>query len=74
MHHHSALKFVTPGQRHRGEDAAILTQRRLLYEKSKEQLPGRWSGETRNWEPVKTVSLNPGKPVKKEEDLKQKAV
>jgi len=45
VHRHSALKFVTPGQRHRGDDIAILEQRRLLYEVAKDRLPGRWSGK-----------------------------
>lgn len=70
-HRHSGLKFVTPGQRHRGEDIAILEKRRQLYDAAKIQCPGRWSGKTRNWEPVKTVYLNPGKPVKMEVELKQ---
>ena len=73
VHRHSTLKFVTPGQRHRGEDIAILKRRHLLYETAKANSPGRWSGETRNWTPVENVYLNPGKPVKKEEQLKQKA-
>jgi putative transposase len=29
-HRHRALKFVTPGQRHRGEDHALLARRRHL--------------------------------------------
>ena len=73
VHRHSALKFVTPGQRHRGEDINILEQRHLLYEAAKECLPGRWSGTTRNWTPIETVYLNPGKPEKKEIELKQNA-
>jgi transposase InsO family protein len=73
IHRHSALRFVTPGQRHRGEDIAILEQRRALYEASKLQHPERWSGPIRNWEPEETVYLNPGKPTRKEVDLKQKA-
>ena len=73
IHHHSALRFVTPGQRHRGEETAILEQRHVLYEAAKAQRPERWSGPTRNWEPEKTVYLNPGKPMKKEVDLQQKA-
>ncbi len=71
IHCHSALKFVTPGQRHRGEDIAILEQRHILYEAAKARLPGRWSGKTRNWTPVEIVYLNPGKPAKEEVDLKQ---
>ncbi len=72
-HRHSALKFVTPDQRHRGEDGAILQQRHALYEAAKLQRPQRWSGPTRNWEPEDTIYLNPGKPMITEVDLKQKA-
>ena len=72
-HRHSALQFVTPGQRHRGEDIDILEQRHALYEVAKAQHPERWSGSTRNWEAEEIVYLNPGKPIKKEVELKQKA-
>jgi transposase InsO family protein len=72
-HRHSALKFVTPGQRHRGEDSAILEQRKALYEAAKAQYPQRWSGPTRNWTPDVIVYLNPAKPVEKEVKLVQKA-
>lgn len=58
-HRHSRIRFVTPAQRHRGEDKAILKQRHVLYEKAKQKRPERWSGNTRNWEPVGTVDLNP---------------
>ncbi len=71
-HRHSALRFVAPDQRHRGEDIAILEQRHALYEAAKAQHPERWSGSTRNWRPDEIVYLNPGKPTKKEVDLKQK--
>jgi len=73
VHRHSGLKFVTPTQRHCGEDAAILGKRHVLYEAARARNPERWSGSTRNWEPEKIVFLNPGKPMKKEGDLKQKA-
>ena len=63
---------MTPCQRHRGEDIAVLEQRHALYEAVKVQHPERWSGPTRNWEPEETVYLNPGKPTKKEVDHKQK--
>jgi len=72
IHHHSGLRFVTPGQRHRGEDSAILEQRHRLYEAAKALNPARWSGSTRNWEPEGIVYLNPGKPATEEEELKQK--
>jgi len=44
VHRHSGLKFVTPAQRHRGEDGAILQQRHALYEAAKARRPERWSG------------------------------
>lgn len=55
-HRHSALKFVTPGQRHRGEDHEILSQRRALYALAKTIRPERWSG--RNWDRPEEVTLN----------------
>jgi hypothetical protein len=73
IHRHSAFKFVTPGQRHRGEDIIILEERQRLYEAAKTKQPEHWSRKTRDWTPVGTVYLNPGKPIKKEVGLKQKA-
>lgn len=34
-HRHSAIRYVTPGQRHRGDDAAILAHRRQVYNQAK---------------------------------------
>lgn len=59
IHRHSALKFVTPGQRHRGEDHTILQQRTALYEHAKSRRPDRWTGSTRDWQPDEIVYLNP---------------
>jgi transposase InsO family protein len=72
-HRHSALKFVTPAQRHRGEDRALLAQRQRLYEAAKAQHPARWSGSTRNWEPEQIVFLNPGKPSTRQRHAPAKA-
>lgn len=58
-HRHSAIRFVTPDQRHRGIDREILERRHEIYQEARRQNPERWSGETRNWEPVETVTLNP---------------
>ena len=58
-HRHSAIQFVTPAERHRGEEQAILAKRKDLYEAAKERNPQRWSGDTRNWEPVGEAWLNP---------------
>lgn len=65
-HRHSALKFVTPDQRHRGLDIEILEKRSLLYRRARTRNPERWTGKTRNWERAITVSLNPNRSNKKE--------
>ena len=67
-HRHSRIKFVTPAQRHRGEDKAILEKRANVYELAKARNPERWSGKTRNWRPVGDVTLNPEK-----EEIKEAA-
>lgn len=60
-HLHSALKFVTPEQRHSGADKAIRTYRHQVYQAAKAAYPERWSGQTRNWSLADTVTLNPNK-------------
>ena len=61
QHLHSALKFVTPNQRHTGQDKVILEKRKAVYINAKNQRPDRWSGSTRNWTPPLIVTLNPDK-------------
>ena len=61
-HRHSALKFVTPAQRHAGEDHEVLSAREQLYAQAKARNPARWSGAPRNWTRPGTVWLNPAKP------------
>lgn len=70
-HRHSAIKFVTPAQRHTGEDQAILLARQALYEQAKTSKPERWSGKTRNWEKPEIVWLNKERQV---DNLSKKAV
>lgn len=72
-HRHSEIQYVTPGQRHRGEDIEILEQRKRVYEKARERHPERWSGRTRNWKPLTTVSLNPQTIKSETEEVKQAA-
>ena len=73
-HRHSAIKFVTPSQRHDGRDIAILAAREVVYEQAKQRHPERWSAETRNWVRPSEVWLNPEKPVvKTDEELKKVA-
>jgi viroplasmin and RNaseH domain-containing protein len=61
IHHHSALKFGTPSQHHKGEDIDILANRKAIYEAARKLRPERWSGSTRDWEPTQVVCLNPKK-------------
>jgi transposase InsO family protein len=58
-HRHSGIRYVSPAQRHAGEDHTILTARHALYTKARERHPARWSGATRNWSPIGAVTLNP---------------
>ena len=58
-HKHSRIKFVTPNQRHQGEDGPILAKRKTVYAAAKKRHPNRWSGQTRNWEQIGAVALNP---------------
>ena len=57
-HRHSAIRFVTPSQRHGKEDIKILANRRRVYHMAKQRRQDRWSGSTRNWEPIEEVWLN----------------
>lgn len=63
VHKHSGLKFVTPEQRHEGQDDAILRQREQVYAAAKKRNPRRWSGSTRNWVLQGEVWLNPDRPL-----------
>jgi transposase InsO family protein len=58
-HRHSAIRFVTPHERHEGLDQAILERRREIYEQARTAHPERWTRRVRNWEPVDEVWLNP---------------
>ena len=59
VHRHGSIGFVTPEQRHSGEDVAILARRKRLYAQAKVANPNRWSGATRNWAAPEVVWLNP---------------
>ncbi len=58
-HRHSGIRYVSPAQRHAGEDAAILAARHEVYLQARARNPQRWSGTTRNWAPIGAVTLNP---------------
>lgn len=61
-HRHSALRYVTPNERHEGKAMALLQARDGLYQSAKAANPSRWSGETRNWQLADAVYLNPERP------------
>jgi transposase InsO family protein len=58
-HRHSAIRFVTPDQRHDGQEDEILERRHRIYQAAREKHPERWSKKTRNWTSIATVRLNP---------------
>ena len=72
-HRHSAIRYVTPSQRDRGEDNDLLEHRKAVYESARQQNPQRWSGRTRNWNPVEEVWLNPPKEHQAEKEQRSKA-
>jgi hypothetical protein len=59
QHRHSAIRYVTPDERHFGREHEILARRRQLYERARNANPERWSGATRDWTPIGLVALNP---------------
>jgi transposase InsO family protein len=58
-HRHSAIRFVTPAQRHERLDGKLLDNRKAVYEAARAKHPQRWSGSTRNWKRIQEVHLNP---------------
>jgi transposase InsO family protein len=58
-HRHSAIRFVTPDERHSGQETEVLAQRAAVYAAARERHPERWTGDTRDWTPVEAVTLNP---------------
>src|SRR5882757_5366297 len=58
-HKHSGIRYVSPAQRHDGEDRDILAARHALYVQAKAAHPRRWARHTRNWGPITVVTLNP---------------
>jgi transposase InsO family protein len=58
-HRHSAIRFVTPDERHFGLEQRVLSRRQALYERARRARPERWSRLSRNWTPIDGVVLNP---------------
>ena len=58
-HLHSGIKFVTPTQRHQGNDIAILANRKSVYQKARMLYPERWNGrKIKSFDHKKEVFLN----------------
>jgi transposase InsO family protein len=72
-HRHSAIRFVTPTQRHAGLDRPILAKRTMVYAAARQANPNRWSGASRNWCPVMEVHLNPNTPKPTEQNNSRRA-
>ena len=58
-HRHSGIRYVSPAQRHAGDDHHILGARHALYLQARERNPRRWTRHTRDWTPIAAVTLNP---------------
>jgi putative transposase len=61
-HRHSGIRYVTPDQRHCGDDRRILARRSEVYEAARRRRPDRWTRRTRDWTPILAVTLNPALP------------
>jgi hypothetical protein len=53
------IRYVSPAARHEGHDQAILAARHQVYERARQRHPSRWRRNTRNWQPICAVTLNP---------------
>jgi putative transposase len=60
-HQHSAIRYVTPEDRHAGRDVELLAARHALYQRARRRAPRRWTRDTRNWTAIGAVVLNPAK-------------
>ena len=72
-HRHSAIRFVTPAQRHAEQDKTLLAGRAAVYEMARQSHPERWSKQCRNWRRIDQVHLNPDMPQTKEPKTLKKA-
>lgn len=69
VHLHSSIRFVTPADRHAGDDIKILANRHQIYQEARLKHPERWSGKTRSWESDAEVVLKKFKRLKAEDTV-----
>ena len=62
QHRHSAIRFVTPHQRHSGQANEICRHRARVYEQARQRHPRRWTRSTRCWRQPEVVWINPPTP------------
>ncbi|HDL7377445.1 TPA: hypothetical protein ACVPL5_001301 [Yersinia enterocolitica] len=58
-HRHSGIGYVTPLERHKGEDKALLAHLDEMYHAARAVNLKRWSRQTRNWQRKDSVKFNP---------------
>lgn len=59
-HHHRSINFVTPAERHAGQDHEILAKRQATIEQARAQKPSRWvKGHVMNCKSAGPQYLNP---------------
>ncbi len=59
QHRHSAIRFVTPHERHSGQAVELCRHRARVYEQARQRHPRRWSRGTRCWHLPEVVWINP---------------
>lgn len=69
-HRHSGINYVTPSERHEGQDVEVLKKRKLVYERARQKHPERWSREVRNWDYSDTEWLNPRQKTEEKKETK----
>jgi len=58
-HRHSGIGYVSPAQRHAGEDQAVPAACHALYLQARQRNPRRCSGNTCDWSHIGVLTLNP---------------
>lgn len=58
-HRHSGIRYVSPAERHAGQDHNVLARRHVLYKEARATNPQRRARHNRNWQLVGAVTLNP---------------
>ena len=64
-HRHSGIGYVTPMQRHTGEDIEIFEKRNKVYEVARVKNPERWSKKIKEWSKTSVVYLKKGNQYKR---------